>query len=140
MAPSRCRRHELRVLDLEQRRDLCGLQHGGTVDQKKQYEARHLRRLVTLFSEPVRQAELFAMRACCNSCNQATEALGLTRDVLAYYRQKILLERALAAAQQREEAAAAAVAAAAAAADAAPWHRALWVRMRAGPRQPCTVS
>ena len=49
-----------------------------------------------------RKAELLAMRACCNSCNQAAEALGLTREVLAYYREKITLERALAAAQERE--------------------------------------
>ena len=39
------------------------------------------------------------MRACCNSCNQALEALGLTREVLAYYRDVIALERELAAAQ-----------------------------------------
>ena len=82
--------------------------------EKKQNEARHLRRMVSLF------------RACCNSCNQAAEALGLTREVLAYYRDRITLERALAAAQQREaavaaEAAAAATAAAAEAAAAAAW-------------------
>jgi hypothetical protein len=47
-------------------------------------------------------------------CNQAAEALGLTREVLAYYRDRITLERALAAAQQREEAVAAEAAAAAA--------------------------
>jgi len=119
------------------------------VDQKKQMEARHLRRMVGLFSDPHRKAELFAMRACCNACNQATEALGLTREVLAYYREKILLERALAAAQEREEAQAAAerafaaaqereaaAAAAAAAAVAAPGHSASC----AEPRQTCTVS
>ena len=57
--------------------------------EKKQNEARHLRRMVSLF------------RACCNSCNQAAEALGLTREVLAYYREKITLERALASALER---------------------------------------
>jgi len=81
------------------RRDHCGQQHGGTVGQKKQNEARHLRRMLNLFSNPARKDELFAMRACCNSCNQALEALGLTREVLAYYRDVIALERELAAAQ-----------------------------------------
>ena len=75
------------------RRDHCGQQHGGTVGQKKQNEARHLRRMLNLFSNPARKAELFAMRACCNVCNQAAEDLGLTREVLAYYRQKITLPR-----------------------------------------------
>ena len=50
----------------------------------------------------------------------ALEVLGLTREVLAYYREKITLERNLAAAQEREEA----VAAEAAAAAAAAWHNA----------------
>ena len=70
------------------------------------------------------------MRACCNLCNQALEVLGLTREVLAYYRERTSLERQLAAAQQREQAAAAEAAAAAAAAEAAEaaaaaaWHNA----------------
>ena len=45
------------------------------------------------------------MRACCNSCNQALEVLGLTREVLAYYRERIALERELAAAQAAWDAA-----------------------------------
>ena len=61
-----------------------------------------------LCSNPARKAELIAMRACCNVCNQAAEDLGLTREVLAYHRQKITLERALAAAQAATAAAAAA--------------------------------
>ena len=61
--------------------------------EKKQNEARRLRRMLNLFSNPARKAELFAMRACCNVCNQAAEDLGLTREVLAYYRQKITLPR-----------------------------------------------
>jgi len=61
-----------------------------------------------LYSNPARKAELIAMRACCNVCNQAAEDLGLTREVLAYYRQKITLERAHAAAQAAHAAAAAA--------------------------------
>ena len=120
-----------RSLSFEDRRDRCGLQHGGSVDQKKQHEARHLRRISSLFSDPRmrdRKAELFAMRACCNLCNQAAEALGLTREVLAYYRERLTLERELAAAQQREQdLAAEAAAAAAAEAAAAAWHSAsLW--------------
>jgi len=60
---------------------------------------------VNLFSNPARKDELFAMRACCNSCNQALEVLGLTREVLAYYRERIALERELAAAQAAWDAA-----------------------------------
>jgi hypothetical protein len=118
------------ALSAADRRDRCGLQHGGTVDQVKQNEAWQLRRTVNLFKDPARKAELFAMRACCNLCNQALEVLGLTREVLAYYRERTSLERQLAAAQQREQAAAAEAAAAAAAAEAAEaaaaaaWHNA----------------
>ena len=53
-------------------------------------------------------------------CNQAAEALGLTREVLASHRERLTLERELAAAQEREQA----VAAEAAAADSAAWHNA----------------
>ena len=56
-----------------QGRDHCGQQHGGTVEQEKQNEARQLRRTLNLFNNPDRKAELFAMRACCSVCNKAAE-------------------------------------------------------------------
>jgi hypothetical protein len=87
-----------------------------------------------LYSNPARKAELIAMRACCNVCNQAAEDLGLTREVLAYYRERIALERELAAAQ------AATAAAEQVQVQWAGFDGMLLFWTRAGPVQPSNVS